>query len=134
MTTPVRLKASQVGPTRAALAERQGGRCALCLGKLGLKAPLDPVLDHDHKTGAIRGVLHRGCNSLYGKVENNAARYGVHSIPAFASGIANYQRQHAVNVTGLVHPTHKTEDEKRLARNAKARKATAARRAATHLK
>ncbi|AHB12117.1 endonuclease VII [Xylella phage Paz] len=110
---------------RARIAEEQGGRCKLCQGKLGTKAPLDPVLDHDHLTGAVRGVLHRGCNSLLGKVENNALRYGVHALSAFCHGLAPYFQAHVTNITNLLHPTFKTADEKRLARNAKARKARA---------
>jgi len=85
----------------------------------------DPVLDHCHTTGAVRGTLHRGCNALLGKVENNASRFGVKSLPAFLNGAASYLQRHMTNITGLIHPTHKTEDEKRLARNAKARKVRA---------
>ncbi|AMM44719.1 endonuclease [Xanthomonas phage f30-Xaj] len=117
-----RLTATQVKLLRHKLAAEQGNRCALCQGQFGLKAPLDPCLDHDHRTGAVRGVLHRGCNALLGRVENNAPRYGVRDVFAFASGIATYLRQHMTNITGYLHPTHKTEDEKRIARNAKARK------------
>lgn len=73
----------------------------------------------------MRGVLHRGCNALLGKVENNHRRYGVHSLGAFCAGVASYLSTHLTNITGLLHPTHKSEDEKRLARNAKARKARA---------
>lgn len=121
MTLPTRLKATQVATTRTTLALRQDSRCALCQSKLGLSAPLDPVLDHDHRTGAVRGVLHRGCNSLLGKIENNAARYGVRDVAAFTGGVAGYLRRHMVNTTGLLHPTHKSPDEKREARNKKAR-------------
>lgn len=116
-----KLKATEIAEVRATIAAAQGGRCAACLGKLGLKAPLDPVLDHDHHTGDVRGVLHRGCNSLLGKVENNAPRYGVHNLLAFCHGIATYMQKHQVNVTGLIHPLHKTPDEKRLLRNKRAR-------------
>ncbi|UVB03001.1 DNA endonuclease VII [Xanthomonas phage vB_Xar_IVIA-DoCa2] len=123
-----RLTAAQVKLVRVKLAAEQSNRCALCGGQLGLKAPLDPVLDHDHRTGAVRGVLHRGCNSLLGKVENNGPRYGVRDILAFCGGLANYLRKHMTNITGYLHPTHKTEDEKRIARNAKARKARAAKK------
>lgn len=118
-----RLTATQVKLLRIKLAAEQGNRCCLCQGQFGQKAPLDPVLDHDHKTGAVRGVLHRGCNSLLGKIENNASRYGVRDVFAFCSGTPNYLRSHLTNITGYLHPTHKSPDEKRLARNAKARKA-----------
>lgn len=120
-----RLTATQVKLLRVKLAAEQGNRCALCGGQFGVKAPTDPVLDHDHKTGAVRGVLHRGCNSLLGKVENNAPRYGVRDVFAFCAGIPNYLRQHLTNITGYLHPTHKTEDEKRLLRNLRARKSRA---------
>lgn len=86
----------------------------------------DPVLDHCHTTGAVRGTLHRSCNALLGKVENNAARFGVRSLSAFLHGAASYLQLHTTNITGLTHPTHKTEDEKRLARNLKAVKKRAA--------
>jgi hypothetical protein len=65
--------------------------------------------------------LHAGCNSLLGKLENNAARYGVRDIGTFTNGVAKYLREHMVNVTGLLHPTHKNEEEKRLLRNKRAR-------------
>jgi hypothetical protein len=117
-----KLKATEVAGIRSAQLVAQGGKCALC----GL--PLTPTnarLDHDHSTGAVRGTLHNGCNALLGKVENNAARFGLKSIPAFGHGLGAYIAKHQTNITGLIHPTHKTEEEKRLARNAKARKARA---------
>lgn len=49
----------------------------------------------------------------------------------FCMGLGSYLRKHESNVTGLIHPTFKTEDEKRLARNAKARKRTAAKKKGT---
>ena len=30
----------------------------------------DAVVDHDHKTGHVRGVVHRQANALMGKIEN----------------------------------------------------------------
>ncbi len=82
----------------------------------------DPVLDHCHRTGAVRGTLHRSCNALLGKVENNFARFGVKDLAAFLHGAAGYLLKHKTNITGMIHPTHKTDDEKRVARNAAARK------------
>lgn len=114
----MRLTSTQVKPTRLALLTKQSGRCQLC----GLPCSADEaVLDHNHNTGAVRGVLHRGCNSLLGKLENNAARYGVRDIGIFANGVANYLRMHITNITGYLHPTHKTVDEKRVLRNKRAR-------------
>lgn len=71
----------------------------------------DAVLDHDHVTGFIRGVLHRGCNALLGKIENNMKRNKVSEqrLAALLSQVV-YYRQHPQQ--GLVHPTHKTKPRK----------------------
>lgn len=106
----------------------QGGKCALC----GLPGVIkDPVLDHCHTTGAVRGTLHRSCNALLGKVENNHARFGVSkdALAAFLHGAAAYLQKHKTNITGLLHPTHLTEDEKRIKRNKAAVKARAEKKA-----
>lgn len=119
-----RLKVSEVADLRVKQTLAQGGRCAVCA--LPLKRP---CLDHDHGTGAVRGTLCSGCNALLGKVENNYKRYGVQSLPAFCAGVAAYLSRHSINITGYLHPSHKSEDEKRLARNAKARKVRAIKKA-----
>lgn len=122
-STHRRLKQVEIAGVREALAERQGNRCAIC------QLPLSkPVLDHDHSTGAVRATLHAGCNSLLGKVENNYKRYGVTNLAAFLAGTAAYLQRHTTNQTGLLHNTHKSEDEKRELRNAKARATRAAKR------
>lgn len=47
----------------------QNGLCAICRN-----VPADPVLDHDHVTGAARGILCRGCNIKLAPVEDSAFR------------------------------------------------------------
>lgn len=122
----MRLTASKVKPVRLSLLSTQNGKCALCGGPC---TEQNARLDHDHSTGAIRGVLHNGCNALLGKVENNAARFGVKNLAAFCQGVPGYLARHITNITGLFHPTHLTEDEKRLKRNAAAVKRRAAKKA-----
>lgn len=113
-----RLKTSQIAAVRAKLLADQRGLCALC----GLQLlPAQAVLDHCHTDGYIRGVLHRGCNSLLGKVENNHKRYGVSNLTAFLLGVTPYLHSSKLKYN-LLHPSFKTEEEKRLARNAAARK------------
>lgn len=114
----VKLTYSAVAGVRSELLLKQGFRCALCLRTI----KSDPVLDHDHQTGVIRGVLHRGCNALLGKIENNHKRYGVEDLSAFLHGTVGYMQRHREPRTQWLHPTFKTAEEKRLARNAKARK------------
>lgn len=123
LSTPRRLKVSEVASTRAELAVKQSGRCAICLQPLH-----HHVLDHDHSTGAVRATLHSGCNSLLGKIENNYRRYGVTNLAAFLSGVASYLQRHTTNQTGLLHPTHKDDEEKRLLRNKRARVSRAAKK------
>lgn len=124
---PTKLKTTMIAAAREGLRAKQGNLCALC----GLPlTQAGAVLDHDHSTGIVRGALHRGCNALLGKVENNYKRYGVPSLAAFAQGVAGYLQSHAVDRTGLLHPTHKTEDEKRERRNLLARKRRVASKAA----
>jgi hypothetical protein len=115
--TNSRLKASEVPGVRAKILEQQSGVCVLCN-----RPPEVPVLDHNHSDGYVRGVLCRGCNSLLGVIENNRARYGLKNITAFAlflSRVFAYLRDARYPFD---YPTHRTTDEKRIARNTKARK------------
>lgn len=121
-----RLKTTEIPAFRSAAIDRQGGRCAVC------QLPISkPCADHDHATGAMRGVLHNGCNAVLGKIENSYRRYGIINLAAFLGGVAGYLQKHSVNTTGLLHPTFKTDDEKRIKRNAAARARTASKRPAT---
>jgi hypothetical protein len=124
-----RLTNSQISEVRNSQRAEQGNKCAIC--KRPLKASEIVVLDHDHSTGAIRGTLHHSCNALLGKVENNAGRFGVSGhLIEWCAGLAQYLMRHKTNVTGLIHPTYKTDDEKRLAKNLKTRQVRAVARKA----
>lgn len=118
-----KLKISEVAKVRADMLAGQGGRCGICKLRVLDK---DAVLDHDHGTGVVRAVLHRGCNSMLGKVENNHRRYGVPNLSAWAHGLVTFMQKHITPQTEYLHPTHRTDDEKRDRRNAKARAKRAA--------
>jgi hypothetical protein len=115
-----KLKASEVALYRETLLQKQMGRCALC----GELIEGDDVLDHDHKTGIVRGVVHRGCNAMLGHIENNRARNHLtdpvklarmlRAVPAYITGLLP-------STDSVLYPTHKTEDEKRELRNKRAR-------------
>ena len=71
----------------------------------------DAVLDHDHKTGLIRQVLHRGCNSLLGKIENSMprSRVDIRRLEGIAQNLIQYL---TTTHTEIRHPTHRTSEEK----------------------
>lgn len=133
MTTPRKLTRGQLRTYALRLLKEQEGRCALCGTAIdpGVKGEL--VVDHDHSTGLIRGALHRSCNAAEGKVANAAGRWGAKSmeyhmiIPFLANLVAYLQKA----PHPYIYPTHKTEDEQRLARNAKARRERATKKART---
>lgn len=49
------------------LLEKQQGRCLICLSIDDKKL----AVDHDHKTGRIRGLLCQRCNTTLGRVEDS---------------------------------------------------------------
>jgi hypothetical protein len=106
-----KIKYKDIPAVRNYLLEQQAQRCALCddiieEGKA--------VLDHDHRSGIIRRVLHRGCNSMLGKIENNMARSEVDlfRLMKMASTVADYISN---TTTNWIHPTYKTKEEKKMA-------------------
>lgn len=47
---------------RTALIAQQNGKCAVCEIELGLLKPSLVHVDHDHRTGRVRGVICARCN------------------------------------------------------------------------
>lgn len=121
-----KLKAKDVGSTRLLLLEQQGYRCGICGGECSIE---QAVLDHDHKHGHVRAVLHRGCNAVEGKIVNALRRYAIKDPAAFLLGLVKYHEVHAENRTGLIHPVHKTPEEKAALAKARAKKKREALRA-----
>lgn len=114
-----RLKTTEIKAYREELLKKQNGFCALCWERI-----IDnPVLDHDHKTGYIRGVLHRGCNAFLGNIENNLARNQIGSSRLKA--IFEHFEKYIQKQQPHLHPTYRTPEEKteRARKRAKARRA-----------
>lgn len=103
----MKLKHREIAEYRVQFLEQQQGRCALC------NEPIedDAVLDHCHKTGRLRRVLHRGCNSMLGKIENNMPRSQMTSdrLREFAKRLVLYIED---EWDDIIHPTHKTAEER----------------------
>lgn len=110
------------------MSQRQNGRCAVCTFPETRADKL--VLDHDHETGYIRGAIHRSCNGAEGRVKTKA-NLGHRGVQAndFVIGLGKYLESHKTPKIPLLHPTHKTEDQKRIARNTAARNARARKKA-----
>lgn len=60
----------------------QRNRCRICADTLGpIKSGVGPQVDHDHKTGQIRGIICHHCNKMMGHAKDrpqilaNAAHY-----------------------------------------------------------
>lgn len=72
-------------PNMEAMHAKQEGKCAICTTpiKLYQGRGRGAHLDHDHKTGVIRGLLCMNCNSALGKFKD--------SIPTLQSAIQYLQ-------------------------------------------
>lgn len=52
---------------------QQVGRCAICLWATGKARRL--AVDHDHKTGRVRGLLCGPCNQFIGRMGDSPAAF-----------------------------------------------------------
>lgn len=109
MEMSLRIKPKDIKPLREQILQEQQGLCAICHDILD---PSEAVLDHDHKSGYIRAVLHRGCNAYIGHLENNQARNRI-TPQRLEQILANYI--YYVNThRAILHPTHLTPEERKL--------------------
>lgn len=119
---------------RAYARQKQNDCCAVCGELIDFQArghKTDWVVDHNHDTGEIRGVLHRSCNGAEGKAANAIGRWGAKSmqypdIVAYAKKLLAYWESEG---TGYMYPDHKTPEERKEAQRVKRNKAEALRRA-----
>ena len=109
----MKLKAKDIPGWRLSRLEHNKGLCALCNDPC-----VSPVGDHNHKSGKMRDVICRSCNSALGAIERTT-RYGIKDILKFAIGAAKYLELHNEDQTGILHPTHKEPGYKKKVRNKK---------------
>lgn len=116
-----RIKAKDIPAIKAKLLKQQSGRCALCREKP--EEPKDICLDHSYQTGFVRAVLCRNCNSIEGRIRHYANRAKRNStVEVWVKRLIQYWEYHSNNPSGIYHPSYRTEEEKRIRRNKKARK------------
>ena len=110
-----KLKPKDIAVTRAEMLLSQNNKCAICGEDISDQPMRSAVLDHNHKTGFVRAVLHRGCNALLGKIENTMRMNGLDEdrIHLFLIGTSNYLIKHETQQTDLLHSTYKTVEEKK---------------------
>ena len=123
----VKLPRSSMRTHAVRLLKEQDGLCPLCRQQIDLSIKGEGVIDHDHDSGRIRGLLHRSCNAAEGKISNAAARWGAKSskyvdIIPYLEALVGYLKKEP---TQFIYPMHKTPDEKRDAALKKRRDAAA---------
>lgn len=122
---------------REYLLTQQHGLCPLCRTTIDHMNPKDMVVDHDHKTGEIRGVLHRSCNAGEGKIMGAVARWGVGAgakLPDCIRWLENLLSYLKKQHTGRMYPGAKTEEEREEAARLSRNKLAAQRRATAKLR
>lgn len=122
-----KVKRADMPRIRKELLAKQNGCCLFCNGNLTGVASSNIVVDHNHDTGIIRGVAHRGCNGLEGKVLAFLKRWGKCStkldVIRMLRRLADFYEREPK--TEWIYPTHKTALEKKELRNKRARAAYA---------
>lgn len=118
-----KLKQKDIPVVKQEILKEQGYKCLLCHYDLRRTESRNICLDHDHKSGFIRGVLCRNCNGVLGKIENLAtrAKKDLTHIHWLGNAVEFLESTSKAPAYEYIHPTHKTEAEKRALRNKRAR-------------
>jgi hypothetical protein len=101
------LKNSEIRAYREAQLWRQDYVCPLCEKTIELD---QAALDHCHRTGSVRMVVHRWCNSVLGRIENWSKRVGGINNLQLLRNILVYLEK---DTTGIMHPMHNRKRRKK---------------------
>jgi hypothetical protein len=103
--------------------KEQGHRCPLTGRHITMQTG---VIDHDHTTGHIRAILTNGVNRAEGQINGALTKWaGMQTKKEkidFLRALANY---YEAKPLPFIYPTHKTDSEKRILKNKRARAAYA---------
>ena len=116
-----KVKAKERVPILKDLLKKQGNVCPICGRDLSQVLTRNICVDHDHKTGMIRGALCRNCNGIEGKINNLVNRiYKKPEPEELFKRLLAYWEFHKKNPSGLIHHTYKKgEYGKKYARKTK---------------
>lgn len=106
-----RLKQKEIKGYRTELWVLQDQTCPLCHQHIEKE---DAVLDHCHKTGHIRAVLHRSCNSSEGRVMKWAYSSKAYDPLYYLNNLIKYHNEDFTS--NPFHPKHLTPNEKEIKR------------------
>ena len=105
---------------------KQNGLCPICGKDLTRVATSNLAVDHDHTTGVIRALIHKGCNGLEGKLLRLLRTWGKakgqHEAIEILKRVIRFWELHSTPQTDIIYYNHKTAAEKRAAYNAKRRR------------
>ena len=93
------LKRTDLPKLRKTLYEKCDGVCPLCNQKIDYR---NSVIDHNHTTKQVRGMICRNCNTVEGKLRNAFIRYGLKDVDyqKWVYNLSDYLK-HEMN---LIHP------------------------------
>lgn len=123
----MKMKQSDIPEIRKMLIAKQNGVCPICGKDLTRVATANLAVDHDHTTGVVRALMHKGCNGLEGKVLRFLTTWGKAKTKLEVIGtlkrLISFWELHSTPQTDWIYYNHKTAAEKRVAYNAKRRRA-----------
>lgn len=106
-----KLKHKEIAVWRTKLLELQNNLCPLCNTVI---LPDQSSLDHCHKSGHIRMVLHRSCNGVEGRISRFLRMQPCGDREVFLLNLIEYWKTNAMGVFEMnpIHPTHKIKTKK----------------------
>lgn len=107
----MRLTVKEKAKFRDKLLKEQKGLCPLCGTEI---LPGEETLDHDHKSGKVRRVLHRSCNQTEGRILSWIKRSRATDYLEFLHNLVRYWEEDYSDMPE--HPSHRNEYEKEMSK------------------
>lgn len=111
------LKRQDIRGYKHIVAEKQNYICPLCGADMLCVPDRKWHLDHDHKTGMVRGALCAGCNQAEGKITNIISIFLSKitiSFEEYVINLSKYKSYHFSNPSNVWHPAYSSFQDKRI--------------------